>query len=493
MADTVKLFYEAAREAKSGDDLIEYASGLTDGHPESLADHLFNAAALLHIEAGANLDRFIKDTAEGRAADRERLAAEGRAKAAVDLAAAALEYTKAPDAETKQQAAYKLESIKAALLSGTAIDDRLGTWEDFEKECISYDPEADFRPALFAGLPFPSGTLSYIGARAKVGKTAAMVNIAREAITEGKRKVFFITLEMSRRQLLSKLILSLAFSYVGGTPTAGEFRTRGSIERKEGEGGTPTGDLYRIMKGRELSQNQHTPGTGAFIDAVNQARKELAAVYKKTLFIFDGRGQEFTEITNAIAQYAGPESVVLLDYIQRMPSAEKDNYNDTYMRVKLISDGVLRAANKNGCVIISGAQFNRTVAKNKDDQEMVELTSFRESGDIEQDGHNLIGMGRLATQGGRYIKMLAAREEMVEGDCYETDFVPAFSYMTLKRGINGKPQRIQISDIPKGSKTKSNNDPTTPKPGNEETPSQSTEPVLFTPPKIVQNQRGNNL
>ncbi|GHU93483.1 hypothetical protein FACS189479_04920 [Spirochaetia bacterium] len=334
--------------------------------------------------------------------------------------------------------------------------DLISTWAEFEKECIAYDPEADFRPAIFANLPFPSGTLSYVGARAKVGKTTAMINIAREALTdnhrrisknEKSRKVFFITLEMSRKQLLVKLVLSLVYSYGVGTPQAGLLQTRGSKERKEATGGNPSKDYYNILKGRELEKGIYTPGNDAFIIAVNRARRELAAAYGKTLFVYDGRGEEFPDIINAIANYAGPDSIVLLDYIQRMPAAENDGFNNAYMRVKLISDGVLKAANRNGCIIISGSQFNREVKLNIDKQEMIYLDSFRESGDIEQDGHNLIGLGRTAVPGGRYLKLLAAREENVENDCYEMDIAPAYSFMALTK-TDGKYKKIEVSDIP---------------------------------------------
>jgi hypothetical protein len=112
-----------------------------------------------------------------------------------------------------------------------------------------------------------------------------------------------------------------------------------------------------------------------------------------------------------------------------MPSVDKDGSTDTYMRVKKISDGVLNAATLTGSIIVSGAQFNRTVTKDYEGNEVVLLTSFRESGDLEQDCHNAIGIGRMAEKGSRYLKMLAAREAMVEDDSYIMDFAGAYSYM----------------------------------------------------------------
>jgi hypothetical protein len=54
---------------------------------------------------------------------------------------------------------------------------------------------------------------------------------------------------------------------------------------------------------------------------------------------------------------------------------------------------------------------------------------------LEQDAHNILGIGRLAGKGKRYIKMFAGREEMIEDNAYELDFDGAFSYMAVKGKI----------------------------------------------------------
>jgi hypothetical protein len=117
-----------------------------------------------------------------------------------------------------------------------------------------------------------------------------------------------------------------------------------------------------------------------------------------------------------------------------MPSAD-ENSRDDYTRIKKISNGILLAAVRTNTIIISGAQFNRTVTRNGKGDEVIETTSFRESGDLEQDGFNLLGIGRLAGQGKRYIKMFASREELVEDNAYSLDFEGAFSYMAIQEKI----------------------------------------------------------
>jgi hypothetical protein len=184
------------------------------------------------------------------------------------------------------------------------------------------------------------------------------------------------------------------------------------------------------MKGKPLSPYGREQ---AFIDAVNRARDMVQKFFNTTLLIYDGRGADFPEIINAIEAH-GPGALVLLDYIQRMPPADEGGRDD-YTRLKKISDGVLLAAVRANTIIISGAQFNRTVTRNDQGDEIIETTSFRESGDLEQDGFNLLGIARLAGKGKRYIKMFAGREEMIEDDAYSLDYEGAYSYMAIKKKI----------------------------------------------------------
>ena len=302
---------------------------------------------------------------------------------------------------------------------GSSQIDRLGSWEGFITECITYEPEKDFMPELFNKLPFPPGTVSYIGARAKVGKTTALINLCREALFNN-RKVFFITEEMSRKQLLIKLILCTAYSMA-----AADNQTADLDERDK-----PTKDCYALIKNRDIPAQ----GAAAFRKYVNRAIEHIKPKYNRDFVIYDGRGAKFYEIISAIKARTRPQTIVLLDYIQRMPAVDESGADD-YTRVKKISDGVMNAAAQTNSVIISGAQFNRTVERDHEGNEVFELKTFRESGDIEQDGHNLIGMGRMAEQGSRYIKMLAAREEQVEDDAYLLNFAYKYSYMANDKKI----------------------------------------------------------
>jgi hypothetical protein len=397
-----------------------------------------------------------------------------REKTLQETAASMAEQSGALVVETDPEKQQEIiESIRrsAALLGTAGKKDRIGSWAEYLRECTEYNPDKDFKPVLFDSLSFPPGTASYIGARAKAGKTTAMINLAREAIFSS-RKVFFITLEMSRRQLLTKLVLCIAFHITSGTAEQGELRGRGSFERKEQTGQTPQKDFYALLHGKPL---QSFSGEETFINCINKAKHIVETAYGKMLMIYDGRGAAFREITAAIEQYGNYGSLVLIDYIQRMPPADESD-RDNFVRVKKISDGVLSVAVKTNTIIISGAQFNRTVTRDGAGNEIIETTSFRESGDLEQDAHNILGIGRLAGKGKRYIKMFAGREEMIEDNAYELDFDGAFSYMAIKGKIKA-PEEM----------------PYTPRKKKQEKKNSETEEIKDEAPKVLTREmtRGN--
>jgi hypothetical protein len=425
--EKAKLFFEQLPEKPTALDYKDAAAAT--GDVSDIAAVLIGHAQARGVDASGALHEL--QTARDQAG--QRIAEEEAAAVLVEKSGALMNEA---DPEKRRELIDGIYKTAASI--GTAgKKDRIGSWAGYEKECTEYDPEKDFRPELFGHLAFPPGTVSYIGGRAKAGKTTVLIHLCREALSNN-RKVLFITLEMSRRQLLTKLVLSTAFAITGDAPERGELRGRGTYDRKEQTGQTPQKDYYALLRGKPLPPYG---GEQTFTNAVHRARELVKNFYGKTLLVYDGRGAEFPEIINAIEIYGDPGSLVLLDYIQRMPSADETSRDD-YTRVKKISNGVLLAAVRTNTVIISGAQFNRTVTRNDKGDEIIETTSFRESGDIEQDAHNILGIGRLAGQGNRYIKMFSGREEMIEDDAYSLDFEGAYSYMAIREKIKA-PEEIK--------------------------------------------------
>ena len=78
---------------------------------------------------------------------------------------------------------------------------------------------------------------------------------------------------------------------------------------------------------------------------------------------FDGIGARLYEILAAIRERQRGD-IVLLDYIQKIPTAnESRSGNPDLERIRDGSQKLIEAAKSSGCVIIAGAQLNRDSQK----------------------------------------------------------------------------------------------------------------------------------
>jgi replicative DNA helicase len=280
---------------------------------------------------------------------------------------------------------------------------RLATAESYFTECERYDPSKDFKPSLFCGLNCPNGTLSYIGARPGGGKTTAMINIAREAINAGRR-VFFVNLEMTNKQIITNFILSMMYATHGG-------KSLDSVNE-------PLNAYYSLY--REGTTINNSDFVEARVEALNVLKESL----NKNLFIYDGIGNKMGGLLLDIRAHTREGDVVLLDYVQRLPIDEKDQ---RYLQIKEGSNAILQAAIQGDLVVISGAQFNREAQK--EGQEAT-LAMFREGGDIEADAHNALSIENA------YIKVLKAREGK-SGSKVTLIWKKEYCYMEADDGYTG--------------------------------------------------------
>ncbi|MDR0390001.1 MAG: hypothetical protein LBH73_08015 [Spirochaetaceae bacterium] len=359
-------------------------------------------------------------TAEYKAAKQaeERQAALGRAFTKIEA------ITKTYRANVDQGAMPTTEQIDAetdrlkkaiADLGAVGAQRRIYTAADYMCECLNFDPSKDFTPALFGGLAFPDGTTSYIGARTSRGKTTVMVNLAREAL-DGNRKTIFITLEMSGKQIMNKLILSAAFAM--GT-AADDCNNRRSLMAMN-----PNRDIYAVWK----RKNNPEAGTEVFHGLVTATYEKIKNAQEEGRFIlYDGRGASEEEIINYMTAQGEKGAVILLDYIQKMPSKAGTD-TDSFRRVQAISYDVVNTAAASNAVIIAGAQFNRTGGTDGLG-DMFDDQSFREAGDIEQDAHNAIGIGWRPDKKDRFYEILKTREDNKQGEIYLLDFSDVYSFM----------------------------------------------------------------
>ena len=318
-----------------------------------------------------------------------------REKAAASIAALAAGYDKA-DQSARQNIIDSLQR-ECNTLNKTAASgkrNRYSSWADFVNKCKSYDPSKDFRPSMLAGLRFPDGTLSYIGARPGGGKSTMLINIAREALAAG-RKVFLVNLEMVDRAVNTNFILSLMYG------------SADNEQRKELDGITePNRKYYSLFKNE--SDTRET-----FDNLRKTAMEKMPSLLESNLFIYDGAGESLETIISEIERKLTAGDVVLIDYVQRL-SPPKNTNDQQYIKIKLISNALLTLALTKKLVIISGAQFGRQSKENRDKCKEATMDDFREGGDIEQDAHNAVAIEKITdneeNDTGRYIHVLKARE-----------------------------------------------------------------------------------
>lgn len=391
-----------------------------------LADAI-NAACLDPVEAADEIDALARHegideaTAGGAVAEamantkraREKQAARERKDAAArHIEQSAAFYTQAREAIAAgaDAAGYSDEILKQATEAGTIGAGKAAciapaSFNDYHETRATWNPELDFRPELIHRLPFPRGTVSYIGARTARGKSAILVNLARESMNRGRRAVY-VTLELSPAQLFDRLIVSTAYAIA---PDAAH------LER-------PTTELYGLIK------NWKGNGTGADLEALRNAYMDIKGKQARGLLtILDARGAAIADTMDAIRAQSGAGDLVLLDYIQRLQSVE-NKAQEGYERLKAVSDTVINTATRTNAIIIAAAQFNRTGVTPGDADTFTDA-SFRESGDLEQDAHNAIGLGWEADKKGRFIEILKAREAPGTGDQYTVNWRAEYYFM----------------------------------------------------------------
>lgn len=186
------------------------------------------------------------------------------------------------------------------------------------------------------------GTLVTLAARPGMGKTSALIDIARHVARQGKSVAFF-NLEMSEEQLLTRMLSGMT------RIDAGKIR-RKQLRDDERE------KLYKAM-GQLSELPIHID------DTAGQTVQSIAAKCHRM------------RLTN------GDLGLVIVDYIQIMSAAGK--FGNRNEEVGSISRGLVVLAKELGCPVLVAAQLNRSVEQRADKRPV--LADLRESGAIEQD------------------------------------------------------------------------------------------------------------
>ena len=394
------------------------AFGTIEGHEPDVA-RLADAEGIPLKDDFADLAQYTA-LARKEAADKlARVKALEEARAArgiLDEYAVNLEAGNLPSDPKMIDAAGRIADQLADLAAPEAAAIRPAVFADYFNARITWKPERDFRPHLFKELPFPPGTVSYIGARTARGKSAVLVNLAREALLQGRRALY-VSLELSPSQIFDRLILSTAKA---SHPT---LDAPEEILRT----------LYGVMRNysAELIHEGKSPFADAMVNAMGSIRGDSEA---GKLAVLDVRGSNLAAILAAIRERTEENDLVLLDYIQRLPASERNGAaTEGWERMKAVSDEVVNTATARNVVLIAAAQFNRVGSATKDTDDTFTEANFRESGDIEQDAHNAIGIGWKSDKKTRFYEILKAREAAGTGDAFELEWSGAFQYMAATK------------------------------------------------------------
>ncbi|MDF3819238.1 replicative DNA helicase [Leptospira sp. 96542] len=189
-----------------------------------------------------------------------------------------------------------------------------------------------------------SHELMILAARPGNGKTTFALNIAANAALKEKKAVVIFSLEMSRLELLLKLI-------------SADARI----------------DSYALKAGTL------TPAQ------MSQLKDSIGTITSSKIYIDDSGYLTIQEFSARLRQLRTTEEVglVIVDYLQLM-SDPKAAMGGRQQEVANISRGLKQMAREISCPVIALSQMNRSIENRSKDQRP-QLSDLRESGAIEQD------------------------------------------------------------------------------------------------------------
>ena len=195
---------------------------------------------------------------------------------------------------------------------------------------------------LTAGL-HPSD-LIVLAARPSMGKTTLAMNVAQYVSQHSKKSVLFFSLEMSKEQLVDRMLSE--------------------------EAGV---DSWNIRTGN-LSDDEFEKLSHAW-GALSEAK----------MYIDDTPGLNILELKTKARRHAikNPLGLIVVDYLQLMSSAKKSYGDNRVQEISEISRGLKIVARELNVPIIALSQLSRSVESRPDKQP--QLADLRESGSIEQD------------------------------------------------------------------------------------------------------------
>lgn len=246
-------------------------------------------------------------------------------------------------------------------------------------------------------LKFPRSTLSYIGARTHRGKTTALISITLDAIEQGQ-KVYFATTEETEEQIYLRMVKAILYKNYKDDKNIFKYnfvKQKSDLELEDIDSFIES-QLQQYEK--ELFDSNKAENLKEAVFRSFEKLNEYLA--KENFTIIDHLQQRtFEELLNCIDSLDNG-SLIVLDYIQHVKNPINCGINTRQIIIQNESQQLADLAAKKDLIIIAGGQFNRKGSSvEKDDDkykpDLLDASLFRESGDIEQDAHLIIGIGQV--------------------------------------------------------------------------------------------------
>lgn len=230
---------------------------------------------------------------------------------------------------------------------------------------------------------FQPANMIVLAARPGQGKTAFSLNIAQHVTTKMKIPMGFFSLEMSKEELVDRLLVAQADI-----------------------------DAWRLKTGKLTDED---------FQKISDAMGVLA---ESPLFIDDTPGLNVVELRTKARrlQFEHGAKMFILDYLQLMDAGRR--YDNRAQEVSIISQSVKNIARELRVPIIAVSQLSRAVEQRGDRKP--QLADLRESGAIEQDADIVSFLYRPQAEEAGFtdqsiVKFLCAKHR--NGATFETDLL----------------------------------------------------------------------
>ncbi|MFH1404619.1 MAG: replicative DNA helicase [Patescibacteria group bacterium] len=197
--------------------------------------------------------------------------------------------------------------------------------------------------SLLAGMQ--NSDLLILAARPSVGKTSLALDIARHAAKKGSLPVALFSLEMSKEQLVDRMICAEA-----------------------------NVDLWKLRTGRLSDREDDFPKIGNALGVLSEA----------PIHIDDSANLNVMELRTKARRLKAEHGLglIIIDYLQLMEGRGKSTSDNRVQEVAEISRGLKQIAKELNIPVLALAQLSRAVEMNK--PAIPRLSHLRDSGSIEQ-------------------------------------------------------------------------------------------------------------